>query len=77
LPHGEKCRRSRKRLAGVGIKLSRPRKTVRGVDGNWGMWIEDPDGNRIEIQEMAPACIQFEAERNLAAGAPPRVLTIY
>lgn len=66
-----------KRLAEAGVKLSRPRKTVRGVDGNWGMWIEDPDGNRIEIQEMAPHCIQFAAERNLAAGEPPHVLTAY
>jgi diketogulonate reductase-like aldo/keto reductase/catechol 2,3-dioxygenase-like lactoylglutathione lyase family enzyme len=66
-----------KKLADTGIALSRPRRTVRGVDGNWGMWIEDPDGNRIEIQEMAPNCIQFEAEGALAAGAPPHVLTIY
>jgi lactoylglutathione lyase len=73
----ENADEAEKRLADVGIKLSRPRKTVRGVDGNWDMWIEDPDGNRIEIQEMAPACIQFEAERNLVAGAPPQVLTIY
>ena len=65
------------KLAAAGIALSRPRKTVRGVDGNWGMWIEDPDGNRIEIQEMAPACIQFEAERDLVSGQPPHVLTVY
>jgi catechol 2,3-dioxygenase-like lactoylglutathione lyase family enzyme len=66
-----------KQLAKAGVKLSRPRKTVRGVDRNWGMWIEDPDGNRIEIQEMAPNCIQFEAERSLAAGEPSHLLTIY
>lgn len=65
------------KLAAAGIALSRPRKTVRGVDGNWGMWIEDPDGNRIEIQEMAPACIQFEAERDLVSGRPPHVLAVY
>jgi lactoylglutathione lyase len=66
-----------KKLADAGIALSRPRKTARGVDGNWGMWIEDPDGNRIEIQEMALNCIQFEAEGALAVGAPAHVLTIY
>ena len=33
----------------------------RGVDGNRGTWIADPDGNRIEIMEMAPGCIQHEA----------------
>lgn len=64
-------------LAEAGIKLRRPRKETRGVDGNWGMWIEDPDGNRIEIQEMAPNCIQYEAERALVAGGEPHVLTVY
>jgi lactoylglutathione lyase len=33
----------------------------RGVDGNRGTWIADPDGNRIEIMEMAPACVQYDA----------------
>ena len=66
-----------RKLAEAGVKLSRPRKTVRGVDGNWGMWIEDPDGNRIEIQEMAQHCIQFEAERSLTTGGPSHVLTAY
>jgi catechol 2,3-dioxygenase-like lactoylglutathione lyase family enzyme len=66
-----------RKLAAAGVALSRPRKTVRGVDGNWGMWIEDPDGNRIEIQEMAPQCIQFEAERSLTTGGPSHVLTAY
>jgi len=53
-------------LAANGVKLSRPRKAERGVDGNRGMWIEDPDGNQIEIMEMAPGCIQLEAIRRLA-----------
>jgi catechol 2,3-dioxygenase-like lactoylglutathione lyase family enzyme len=66
-----------RKLAAIGIKLSRPRKTVRGVDGNWGMWIEDPDGNRIEIQEMAPDCIQFSAENDIKAGGAPHVLARY
>jgi lactoylglutathione lyase len=66
-----------RKLAAAGVQLSRPRKAMRGVDGNWGMWIEDPDGNRIEIQEMAPKCIQFEAERSLTAGGPSHVLTAY
>ena len=55
-------------LKAVGISLSRPRKEGRGVDGNRGMWIEDPDGNRIEIMEMAPDCIQWEAIAKLRAG---------
>lgn len=73
----ENADEAEKKLAAAGVKLSRPRKAAPGVDGNWGMWIEDPDGNRIEIQEMAPKCIQFEAERDLKAGAPSHVLTAY
>jgi len=38
----------------------------RGVDGNRGTWIADPDGNRIEIMEMAPACVQYEAIATMA-----------
>jgi catechol 2,3-dioxygenase-like lactoylglutathione lyase family enzyme len=61
-------------LKEVGIPLSQPRRQTRGVDGNRGMWIEDPDGNRIEIMEMAPNCIQYEAIRALHAGKPPHAL---
>ncbi len=56
-------------LATVGIPLTAPLDPARrGVDRNRGMWIEDPDGIRIEIMEMAPDCIQYEAIRRLAAG---------
>ncbi len=49
-------------LATQGIPLTGPFDPARrGVDGNRGAWIADPDGNRIEIMEMAPACIQHEA----------------
>jgi lactoylglutathione lyase len=40
----------------------------RGVDNNRGMWIEDPDGNRIEVMEMARDCIQWAAIEKLKAG---------
>ncbi len=73
----ENADRAEADLAAAGIPLMRPRKTERGVDGNWGMWIEDPDGNRIEIQEMAPDCIQYQAERRLGAGDGPTTLTAY
>lgn len=46
----------------------------RGVDGNRGMWVTDPDGNRIEIMEMAPNCIQYEAIRALRAGGAATAL---
>jgi len=62
-------------LAGVGIALTSPlNPTRRGVDGNRGMWIADPDGNRIEIMEMAPNCLQYEALRALRAGEKPHAL---
>lgn len=49
-------------LAKVGIPLVSPLDpTKRGVDRNRGCWIVDPDGNRIEIMEMAPNCVQYEA----------------
>ncbi len=38
------------------------------------MWITDPDGNRIEIMEMAPDCIQYEAIRDVNAGQAPHAL---
>jgi catechol 2,3-dioxygenase-like lactoylglutathione lyase family enzyme len=48
-------------LKAAGVSLSRPRADKPGIDGNRGMWIEDPDGNQIEIMEMAPDCIQLQA----------------
>ena len=63
-----------KQLKSVGISLSQPRKAKRGVDRNRGMWMEDPDGHRIEIMEMAPNCVQYEALAALKAGKPPVAL---
>ena len=64
-------------LKKVGIPLMRPRNPGRSLDRNRGMWVEDPDGNRIEIMEMAPNCIQFEAIRDFHKGKPPHVLKLY
>jgi catechol 2,3-dioxygenase-like lactoylglutathione lyase family enzyme len=62
-------------LESVGIKASSPLvPTRRGVDGNRGMWVTDPDGNRIEIMEMAPNCVQYEALKAVARGEPALVL---
>lgn len=55
-------------LEKVGIPLTSPLKDRPGVDGNRGCWITDPDGNRIELMEMAPNCIQYEALKALATG---------
>ena len=64
------------KLNKAGIKLSRPRKATKGLDGNRGMWIADPDCNLIEIMEMAADCIQYQAEANLKAGGKPQALTL-
>jgi len=49
----------------VGLPLLLPLKTA--IDGNRQAWLEDPDGNRIELMEMAPASLQYEAIRRLRA----------
>lgn len=63
-------------LREVGVELMHPRSETRGLDGNRGMWIQDPDGRQIEIMEMAPNCIQTEAVRNIQAGGAPRALSL-
>jgi lactoylglutathione lyase len=51
------------RLAERGVPLFRPLK--RGADGNRQAWIEDPDGNRIELMEMASDGMQVRAIEHL------------
>jgi len=46
-------------LEGAGVPLISPKK--RGADGNMQAWVEDPDGNRIELMEMASDCMQAAA----------------
>jgi lactoylglutathione lyase len=38
-----------------------------GLDGNRQSWFQDPDGNRIELMEMAPDSLQLKAIRRLQA----------
>ena len=54
------------RLKQAGVRMVSPVKG--GLDGNRGAWIHDPDGNRIELMEMAPNCLQYEAIRALVHG---------
>ena len=54
-----------KRMAGKGITLLLPIKD--GADGNRQAWIEDPDGNRIELMEMMPGSLQEKAIERLRA----------
>ena len=32
-----------------------------GLDGNWQMWLDDPDGVAIELMQMMPGCMQYKA----------------
>jgi lactoylglutathione lyase len=67
---------AQEKLAAQGISLSQPRKEGAGIDGNRGMWIEDPDGHRIEIMEMAADCIQNRALADFHKGAPSHALAL-
>lgn len=49
----------------AGIKLLLPLKTA--IDGNRQAWLEDPDGNRIELMEMASDSLQYNAIKRLHA----------
>lgn len=46
-------------LQAAGVALTSPLKT--GADGNRQAWIEDPDGHRIELMQMAPDSLQAKA----------------
>jgi catechol 2,3-dioxygenase-like lactoylglutathione lyase family enzyme len=52
-------------LAAKGVPLSRPKKVA--VDRNAQAWVEDPDGNRIELMQLAPDSLQGEAIQRLKA----------
>jgi lactoylglutathione lyase len=52
-------------IESAGLPLLLPLKTA--VDGNRQAWLEDPDGNRIELMEMAPDSLQYSAIERLRA----------
>jgi lactoylglutathione lyase len=58
-----------KELEAVGIPLLLPYKVA--VDGNPQAWIEDPDGNRIELMQMAPDSMQLKAIAKIRGEAVP------
>jgi lactoylglutathione lyase len=60
-------------LVAAGVTIAREIRT--GADGNRQAWIDDPDGNRIEIMEMSPASVQFAAVARTAAGGEAIVRT--
>lgn len=55
-----------RQLSDKGVDLFRPLKT--GADNNQQAWIQDPDGNRIELMEMAPDALQLKAIKEMRAG---------
>ena len=61
--------RTLRELAEAGIPLTRPLKL--GADDNRQAWIEDPDGVRIEIMEMARNSMQAQALHRLHEGERP------
>ena len=58
-----------KRIEAAGITLLLPLKMA--VDGNRQAWIEDPDGNRIELMEMDANSLQLKAIARLRRDAVP------
>jgi len=51
------------KLVAKGIPLTAQIKM--GADGNRQAWVEDPDGNRIELMEMHPDCLQYRGLKRL------------
>ncbi len=60
-------------LAAAGVPLTRPLKL--GVDGNHQAWIDDPDGNRIELMQMGANSLQVQALARLREGQGPLAVT--
>jgi lactoylglutathione lyase len=54
-----------RQLTAIGIPLIQP--LVNGADGNRQAWIADPDGNRFELMQMRPDCMQYQAIKRLRA----------
>lgn len=46
-------------LAARGLEVAGEPRT--GKDGARQYWITDPDGNRIELMELAPGCLQLQS----------------
>ena len=53
-------------LAEGGIPLTTNKKM--GADYNFQAWIEDPDGNRIELMQIMPNAMQLDAIASMKAG---------
>jgi len=54
-------------LKKVDVPLTIQKKMA--ADKNWQAWIEDPDGNRIELMQIMPDCLQLAAIARLKKAA--------
>lgn len=46
-------------LRSIGVEIAQEPKTA--ADHNWQAWINDPDGNKIELMMLAPDSPQSKA----------------
>src|SRR5262249_34935922 len=59
----------RGRLAGLGEGgVGLGGEPIQGRDTNWQFWLTDPDGNAIELMQIAGGSPQAAADARLAAG---------
>lgn len=58
-------------LKKAGVPLTAEKK--QGADHNLQAWIQDPDGNRIELMQMAPNAMQADAIKSMKAGGVHKV----
>ena len=56
-------------LGALGVPLTIPK--IKEIDNNWQCWIEDPDGHRIELMQMAEDSLQGAAIVRLARERQP------
>jgi lactoylglutathione lyase len=56
-------------LSAAGVEPVRAKAL--GADGNFQAWVADPDGNRIELMQLAEDSLQRRAIARLGADRPP------
>ncbi|GHO58107.1 VOC family protein [Ktedonobacter robiniae] len=58
-----------KELEARGLPISG--EPTRGLDNNWQYWLTDPDGNRIELMQIAPNSPHAAADNSWTTSARP------
>ncbi|MBX7233725.1 MAG: VOC family protein [Caldilineales bacterium] len=57
------------RLRGLGVVIEQEPKV--GLDDNWQAWIRDPDGNAIELMQLASTSPQWKLARGSGSTGSP------